>query len=116
VTPTNGRQADRLPETAAEGRTPSTPWHRKLLCVLFAIICFEIGVYLVLAPWGDSWKSNYFATLRFSFLDGIQGADWWRKIWASPYFRGAISGIGMVNIYISICEIFRLRRFAAGAD
>jgi len=26
--------------------------------------------------------------------------------------RGAVSGLGIVNVYISLVEIFRLRRFA----
>ena len=28
------------------------------------------------------------------------------------YLRGAISGLGVVNLYISLIEAFRLRRFA----
>jgi hypothetical protein len=28
------------------------------------------------------------------------------------YVRGAISGLGMVNLYISLGEVFRLRRFS----
>ena len=37
---------------------------------------------------------------------------WAQSVWVSPYFRGAISGIGLVNIYISFVEVFRLRRFS----
>ena len=111
----NGQHRIWTEESPSERRLPRVPWHRKVLGVLFAIFCFEVGVYLVLAPWVDSWKNNYFATLRFS-SEGVYAAGWWRNIWTSPYFRGAISGIGVVNIYISLCEIFRLRRSAAGAD
>jgi hypothetical protein len=28
------------------------------------------------------------------------------------YVRGAISGLGVVNLYISLGEVFRLRRFS----
>jgi hypothetical protein len=28
------------------------------------------------------------------------------------YVRGAVSGLGVVNIYISMLELYRLRRFA----
>jgi hypothetical protein len=28
------------------------------------------------------------------------------------YVRGAISGLGVVNLYVAFVEIFRLRRFA----
>jgi len=37
-------------------------------------------------------------------------APWVRPVWESPYFRGALSGLGLVNIYISLGEVFRLRR------
>jgi hypothetical protein len=29
------------------------------------------------------------------------------------YVRGAISGLGVLNLYISLGEVFRLRRFSA---
>jgi hypothetical protein len=32
--------------------------------------------------------------------------------WDNAYLRGAVSGLGIVNVYISLVEIFRLRRFA----
>jgi hypothetical protein len=31
-------------------------------------------------------------------------------MWVSPYFRGAISGLGVVNIYISLLEVVSMRR------
>ena len=30
-----------------------------------------------------------------------------RTIWMSPYFRGALSGLGLVNIYIGLGELGR---------
>jgi hypothetical protein len=35
-----------------------------------------------------------------------------RNLWDNPYVRGAVSGLGIVNIYISFSELFRLRRFS----
>jgi hypothetical protein len=35
---------------------------------------------------------------------------WLRDYWTSSYFRGAWSGLGVLNIYISIGELLRLRR------
>jgi hypothetical protein len=29
-----------------------------------------------------------------------------------PYFRGAVSGLGVANQFLALGEIFRLRRFA----
>jgi hypothetical protein len=32
-----------------------------------------------------------------------------RDLWTSTYFRGALSGLGLLNIYISLGEVSRLR-------
>jgi hypothetical protein len=29
----------------------------------------------------------------------------------NPYWRGAISGLGIANLFLALGEIFRLRRF-----
>jgi hypothetical protein len=77
-------------------------WYQKAGAVLYAFFCFEIGVLLVLLPWLEIWDRNYFSHL----------AARWPEVWMSPYLRGAVSGLGVVNIAISFIEVFRLRRFA----
>ena len=79
---------------------PSTPWYHKLAMLLFIIVCFEVGVFLLVFPWMDYWGNNSIASL----------APWVRVIWESAFFRGALSGLGLVNIYISLAEVFRMRR------
>jgi hypothetical protein len=76
------------------------PWYSKLLGLCFVIFCFEIGLFLLVFPWLDVWQNNGLTTY----------APWLRGIWRSPYFRGALSGLGIVNIYISFLEIFHLIR------
>jgi hypothetical protein len=76
------------------------PWYSKLLGVCFVIFCFEIGVFLVVFPWLQFWDTNGFATY----------APWIGNLWGNPFFRGALSGLGLVNIYISFLEIARLVR------
>jgi hypothetical protein len=36
----------------------------------------------------------------------------WHQFWDNLYLRGAISGLGVVNLYIAVLELYRLRRFA----
>jgi hypothetical protein len=79
---------------------PKTSWHQKLGILLFIIVCFEVGVFLLIFPWMEYWNNNSIAAF----------APWMRDIWASPYFRGALSGLGVINIYISLAEVARLRR------
>lgn len=83
------------------------PWYSKILIFCFVIFCFEIGVFLVVFPWLDVWETNRLA--RY--------APWLGQVWSSPYFRGALSGLGLVNIYISFIEILNLLRgHVEGAD
>ena len=46
------------------------------------------------------WDNNYF----FSLESG------WRTFWLSSYVRGAVSGLGLVNLWIAIAEGLKLVR------
>jgi hypothetical protein len=61
-------------------------------------------------PWLDLWEKSWFSALDFSPF-GMA----WERIWDSPWFRGAVSGVGLTNIVISFVEVFRLRRFSEPA-
>ena len=75
-------------------------WVQKLGTLLFVLVCFEVGAFLLLFPWMEYWDHNSIAAL----------APWMRGVWDSAYFRGALSGLGLVNVYISLAEIARFRR------
>lgn len=87
-------------ETPSAARGGS--WQGRLLGFCFAIFTFEIGLFLVIFPWTDKWDLNYFQDLA-SIL---------KTAWNDPYFRGAVSGLGFVNIYIAFLEVARLLRRA----
>jgi hypothetical protein len=55
---------------------------------------------------------NYFAWIAPESADALDFAQRWRSIWLSPYFRGAVSGLGLLNIIIALGEVFGLRRFS----
>ena len=78
----------------------------RLLGLAFVIFCFELGVFLVVFPWlGELWQDNNAPVL----------APWLEPVWGSPFFRGALSGLGLVNLYISFVEMVRLVRNGAPA-
>jgi|SRR5271163_2608586 len=94
--PENG---DIAPPSEVSRRTRT--WQSRLLGICSAIFTFEIGLFLVVFPWMDDvWNINYLQKL----LPVL------RTIWADPYFRGALTGLGLVNIYISCLEMIRLFR------
>ena len=72
----------------------------RLLRLCFAIFAFEIGLFLAVFPWVDIWSLNYLS----EWIPALE------NVWEDPYFRGAITGLGLVNIYVSCAEVFRLFR------
>lgn len=89
------------PEAGPE--TPSYRWYHKFAAVLLAVFCFQVGVFLLSYPWTGYWEQNFFAT----WMPATQ------QVWMNSYFRGTVSGLGLVNIFVSFVEVLRLRRFAA---
>jgi len=92
-------------QSAPGGAAPQVPvksaWQGRLLGISFAIFAVEIGLFLVIFPWmGDAWDLNYFQSLGPVL----------QNVWDEPYFRGAISGLGFLNIYIAMLQIARLFR------
>ena len=81
---------------------PRYRWYHKTSAVVFITFCLEIGLFLLIFPCTEYWEGNYFAAF----------VPEWHRYWDNMYVRGAISGLGVVNLYISFVEIFRLRRFA----
>jgi hypothetical protein len=72
----------------------------RLLRVCLAIFTFEIGLFLTIFPWVDIWSLNYFS----GWLPTLE------HFWDDPYFRGAITGLGLVNIYLACAEVVRIFR------
>ncbi|MGD1073120.1 MAG: hypothetical protein ABSB15_23635 [Bryobacteraceae bacterium] len=91
------RQNDVLP-------SPGGPtWFRRLSSVLFVIFCFELGLFLIIYPWTDAWTDNYFSV---AVPDTMARA--WRDLWNNSYVRGAVSGLGLVNVWIAMTEVFQM--------
>ena len=85
----------------------------KLSVIFYIILCIEIGVALTVMPWWpqgmwgmSDWGNNYFL-LYAARTTGIQGLQ---AVVASGWVRGAVSGIGLLNLGIAIWEIFHFRQ------
>jgi hypothetical protein len=68
--------------------------------LFFALFAFEIGLFLVVFPWMENWDLNY--------LQGV--IPRFRATWNDSYFRGAVTGLGFINIYIACLQVFYLIR------
>lgn len=103
------------PQTAEPIIPQGSRWFQRLSSVLFIVFCFELGLFLLIYPWTEGWSENYFA---WAIPGAVQTK--WHVFWNNTYVRGAISGLGIVNLWIAIIEVFRLfsrsRRAPAGSD
>jgi hypothetical protein len=79
--------------------TPS-PRRYRVFRYLFALFTLEVGLFLLVFPWTDTWFFNYFQDSN----------ELLRNVWEDPYFRGGISGLGAVNVYLAVIEFLRTLR------
>ena len=68
---------------------------RRLIVIAFF---FEIGVALLIVPWTTFWDRNYFA-------EAIPAVH---ALIINNFVRGAVSGLGLVNIASGLAEILSL--------
>lgn len=73
---------------------PRMGWGRRIEKIVLALFCLEVGGFLLIFPWVPQWSDNYF----------FSAAEQLRPLFLSPYFRGAISGLGALNLYLAIVE------------
>src|SRR5215211_536601 len=82
----------------------------KLTIIFFILICFEIGVLLIILPWvpNPSWSENYLLVLAADRL------HWPSLAMAikSGYVRGAVTGLGILNIMLGVWEIVNFKKTA----
>lgn len=82
----------------------------RLTVIFFIILCLLLGFYLTLLPWmsfgviGD-WGDNYL----LAFLTEKTGIPVLRTAVASTWFRGAVTGLGVVNLLIAFWEMAHFR-------
>jgi len=92
----------------------------RLTVIFYIVLCLEAGFVLTLVPWlhpfgmGD-WANNYFLVLaaeKTGFV-GLQQAV------ASGWVRGAVTGLGLLNLAMAFWEIAHFKqtvRRLQGAD
>jgi hypothetical protein len=88
----------------------------KLSVIFYIILCLEIGIFLTVLPWWpqgmwgiSDWGNNYFL-LYAARKTGYQGLQ---TVVASGWVRGAVSGVGILNLGIAFWEIFNFKRTVA---
>jgi hypothetical protein len=64
----------------------------RIFRALLVVLCFEMGALLLYLPWTAFWEQNYFLSHFPSLI----------HIALHPSFRGAVSGIGVLDILLAL--------------
>ena len=78
----------------------------KLTIVFFILLCFLLGMFLTILPWfspngfGD-WGDNYLLV----FVAEKASVPILKSAVASNWFRGAITGLGILNLFFAFWEM-----------
>ena len=78
----------------------------KILVIAFIFFCFELGLLLVVFPWSPYWENN----LILTYIPSI------KHLFLSNYFKGAVSGLGVVDISIGLWETVHFKTALAHLD
>jgi hypothetical protein len=68
--------------------------------LFFALYCLEAGLFFTVVPWTRLWTMNPW--LHQNVTIGL-----WID---NPFFRGFISGFGVIHIILGVKDIVRLSR------
>lgn len=85
----------------------------KLSVIFYIVLCLEIGIVLTLLPWVpqgtlglSDWGNNYFLL----YAARKTGFNVLQTVVASGWVRGAVSGVGLLNVGIAFWEIFHFKQ------
>jgi hypothetical protein len=68
---------------------------KRLMLIALSI---EVGLVLIIIPWSAFWDRNYFATVIPPLQDII----------TNNFVRGAVSGVGLLNLMAGLIELVAL--------
>ena len=72
-------------------------WNQRLRLVVEVVFFVEVGMLLIVLPWTPAWSQNSWMMTRFN----------WNDMLSSGFVRGAVSGLGLVNLWIGISDALR---------
>jgi hypothetical protein len=67
----------------------------RIFRALLVVLAFEMGALLLYLPWSGYWEQNYFLSHYPSLM----------RVVLHPSFRGAVSGLGVLDILLAISWI-----------
>jgi hypothetical protein len=84
----------------------------RLTVIFFIILCLLLGFYLILSPWDTlfgNWSENYLLV----FVSEGAGLPALQSTVTSNWFRGAVTGLGVLNLIIAFWEVAHFEQSVA---
>jgi hypothetical protein len=78
---------------------PAEQVRSRLRRALGILVCLEVGIFLFVAPWSPLWTGY----LQLGYDPA------WLPIVESPFVRGAISGVGLLNLWFAFRGVWDFR-------
>lgn len=74
-------------------------WMRRTKLVILVMACIYLGIILIILPWNEAWTQN-------GLIHRYPGL---RDLAMSNFTRGAITGLGFVNVWLGVWEAVHYR-------
>jgi len=72
---------------------------KRILYFVFVLFAIEMGLFLAALPWTSLWERNILGSLFPAF----------RPVLFSNYLRGALTGLGLIDIWIGVSDLWNFR-------
>jgi hypothetical protein len=72
--------------------TPRTNAGRKLRLIIVVLLSLEAGLVLLVLPWSVLWDRNWW----------VFGSALFRPFLMNNFFRGAVSGLGLITLWLGL--------------
>ncbi len=69
----------------------------RFLAAAFILFCFELGLFLIFVPWSVLWEHNILLSYSLHLRD----------FFLNNFVRGAVSGLGLVDVGLGLAELGR---------
>jgi hypothetical protein len=83
----------------------------RLTVIFFIILCLEAGIALTLLPWlSFGWMGDWGDNYLLAFVVEKTGLPVLQRAVASGWVRGAVTGLGILNLFIAFWELAHFKQ------
>ena len=87
------------PSPVQENDAEMPVWLQRIFVVIYVLFCIELGLVLIVLPWTDYWFTG----------TGLLHWPTLHRLLQEGFVRGAVSGLGFLDICLGILEAARYR-------